>query len=75
MNKQRRQKIDILLSVLDESKGKITTILEEEQEAKEGIPESMEEKIYDAEECLDYLQEVIDGLSEVMDNLLSAKEV
>lgn len=74
MNAIRRKKISLLVEALEELKGELEAVRDEEQEAFDNIPEAFQEtdRYADAEEKLDYLDSAFGGLEEVIDNLIEA---
>lgn len=75
MNSERRKKIEIVKDKLTELKSLIEPIMEEEQEAFDNLPESlqysdrgekMEEAINSLENSLNSIDEVVDYLDEAM---------
>lgn len=76
MNNIRRKKINKLYEQLEEIRAALEEIAEEEEEAFNNIPESLEgtERYEKAEEANDNLQEAISSFDELMDYLLYAIE-
>ena len=76
MNKNRRKQIDEILEQLNPLLLEIESVKDEEQEAYDNLPESMQsgdkgEKMSDSVNNLEY---AFDSLTEVIDYLESAKE-
>lgn len=76
MNKNRRKQIDDILVQLNPLLFEIESVKDEEQEAYDNLPESMQngdkgEKMSDAVNNLEY---AFDSLTEVIDYLESAKD-
>lgn len=76
MNMQRRKRIEKVGRQLEELLEEINAIQEEEQEAYDNTPESLQEsergiKMWNAIENLDY---VADGLEDVIETLAEAME-
>lgn len=76
MNKNRRKQIDDVLEQLNPLLLEIESVKDEEQEAYDNLPESMQngdkgEKMADAVNNLEY---AFDSLTEVIDYLESAKD-
>lgn len=76
MNKNRRKQIDDILEQLNPLLLGIESVKDEEQEAYDNLPESMQngdkgEKMSDAVNNLEY---AFDSLTEVIDYLESAKD-
>lgn len=78
MNKQRRKALEKIIGKLEELKEEIETIQEEEQEAYDNIPESLNDtdRANQMYENIDALEEVasniqdygIDALQEILEN-------
>lgn len=78
MNKQRRKALKEIIGKLENQKAAIEAILDEEQEAYDNIPESLQDtdranQIYEnidaLQDAIDNLEsEVIDALQELVDN-------
>lgn len=78
MNKQRRKALEEIIGELENQKSAIEAILDEEQEAYDNIPESLQDtdranQIYEnidaLQDAIDNLEsEVIDALQELVDN-------
>lgn len=75
MNKPRRKRIEAIIAKLEELHSEIDAILEEEQEAFDNLPESlqmsekgaaMEEAIDNIEYAKDYVVDVMESLEEVI---------
>lgn len=64
MNAQRRKWINSVWDKLDELKSEIESIMEEEQEAYDNLPESIQDG-----ERGEKMQEAIDNLSNSMDSI------
>lgn len=74
MNKQRRKKINIAITMLIqgkllEGKNKLESILMEEQDCYDNIPENLlgSDRACSSEEAIDTLEESIDALEEIVD--------
>ena len=76
MNKARRKKIADLRTSLETLKENLDLIRDEEQEAFEAMPESIQgsEKGTDMEEGLESLSDVFDELESVIDRLESFQQ-
>ncbi|MBQ7349231.1 MAG: hypothetical protein IJW47_04480, partial [Clostridia bacterium] len=64
MNKQRRKRIDELIEQLESVKSEIETVLEEEQEYFDNMPESFQygEKGEKAEEAIRSIEDAVESL-------------
>ena len=76
MNATRRKKITKLSEQLSDLLESLQTIQEEEENARDGIPESMweSERYERAEAACDCLEEATDALQEVLEKLEEAIE-
>ncbi|MBD5086671.1 MAG: hypothetical protein HDT32_04905 [Clostridiales bacterium] len=74
MNKQRRQVIDKLIEQVEELKCGIQEVLDEEDEYRENIPESMTVKQEIADSACENLDNAISSLDEVEEYLQSARD-
>lgn len=72
MNKQRREKIRELRNEIETCKDKLQTILDEEQDYFDNMPENLQGSMRgsDSEDAIDTMTECIDGLDEVIKELL-----
>lgn len=75
MNKSRRSRLDKILEQIDDLLYDINSIRDEEEEAYENLPESIQDSdrgqaMYDA---IDNLEEAINSLEEVEDYINDAK--
>ena len=76
MNKARRKQLEEIVNNLDEQKSAIESVCEEEQEAFDNLPESiqysergetMESYISEMEDALSNLEDIISSLQEIID--------
>jgi t-SNARE complex subunit (syntaxin) len=76
MNNQRRKKINKVIENLEVSKQEITSILDEEQECFDNIPEGLldSERALNTENAIASLDEAIGQLDEAIVYLEEAKE-
>lgn len=76
MNKQRRKEIQALINSLEEIKYQIEELKEQEEEAFDNLPESIQysEKGEAMESAIDYLDSAALDIENVTDNLQSATE-
>ena len=75
MNKDRRKQIDDVIADLQEIQGTVESIMNNEEEYRDNIPENLQgsERYERAEEACDYLQEAYDGIDDVINSLEEAK--
>lgn len=74
MNKQRRKAIDELLEQVEELKCGIQLVLDEEEEYRDSIPESMTTKQEIADSACENLDYAICSLDEVSEYLQSSRD-
>ncbi len=76
MNKDRRKQIDEALALLERAQGLIEEIHDDESEAYEGLPESLQngDRGQVMQEAIDNLSEARDGLDDLMDRLRDAAQ-
>lgn len=76
MNKARRKQIDEAISKLNDLKDEIESIMNDEEEYKDNMPENMQasEKYELAESACESLQTTIDALEEAVSNLEEAQQ-
>ena len=77
MNKIRRKELESIISVLESQRERIDLVAEEEQEARDNMPENLEgsERVEKMEDCISTLEEassdiqdIIDKISEIIEN-------
>ena len=75
MNKTRRKQIDDVIAGLQELQETVETIMNDEEEYRDNIPENLQgsERYEAAESACDYLQEAYDGIDTVVSTLEEAK--
>ena len=75
MNKNRRKQIDGVIADLQEIQGTVESIMNDEEEYRDNIPENLQgsERYERAEEACNYLQEAYDGIDDVIILLEEAK--
>lgn len=75
MNKIRRKNIDAIQERLEELRSDVELILDEEQEAFDNLPESLQEaeRGQAMQDSIDYLEEAISSIDEAIGNLETAK--
>lgn len=76
MNKLRRKALQAILDQLDDLKSQLEEIAEEEQEARDNIPESMweTERYQKADEACDNLDYASSSLDELVEYIESAMD-
>ena len=74
MNKARRNALMKLQDLIDTAKESLEALLEEEEEARDNIPESMQssERYERADAACDAIQSAIDALEEAAENVEEA---
>ena len=74
MNKARRNALMKLQDLIDTAKESLEALLEEEEEARDNIPESMQssERYERAETACDAIQSAIDALEEAAEEIEEA---
>lgn len=68
MNKDRRARIATLKDTIDEAKGALETILDEERDAYDNLPESLQDSGQGqaSQEAIDNLESALSGLDEAL---------
>lgn len=76
MNKQRRKQIEGMIDKLDNIKEHISDILDDEQNAFDNMPESIQygERGYIMQVAIDNLDDAIGNIVDAIDNLYEAIE-
>lgn len=76
MNNKRRKQIENIINNLENSKDDIASILAEEQESFDNIPESLleSERAEQSQNAIDLLDDAINNLEEAITNLEEAQE-
>ena len=71
MNKARRAKLNAVINALTELKDDLEIIHDEEDEAMENMPESLQEsdRYYAMEEACDNMSDAMDALDEAIESL------
>ena len=74
MNKERRKNLQSIIEGLEALKADLETLVEEEEEYRDNIPENMQsgERYERAEEACDAMQCAVDAFDEVISNIESA---
>lgn len=77
MNARRRKDINSVIEKLDELKSQIEDTMQEEQDALDNLPESLQygERGERMQSAIDALEYATDSVQEVIDNLNEATEV
>ena len=75
MNKVRRKRIDEIMEQLENLKGEIESVLDEETEYRDNIPENMQqsERYERADENCNNLQSAMDSIDEAIDYLTESQ--
>ena len=76
MNKDRRKEINQLIAELEDLKSRVESVLEEEQEYLDNMPESFQEgeKGEKAQAAIEALENTQQSIEEAIDNLNTAAE-
>ena len=76
MNKQRRKQLEDVVAHIDQAKVLLEYIINDEQEAYDNMPESLQESERGEQmsEYIDTMQEAFDGLDEYSCNLFEIVE-
>lgn len=76
MNNARRKQIDAIISKMEESKSELENLLEEEQEAYDNMPDSLQdsERGEKAQEAISNLEDAISGIDDVLVNLEESRQ-
>ena len=76
MNMKRRKSLKELYQLIEDAKAQLEAILEEEEEARDNIPESLQdsERYQVAEEACENMEEAVSGLDDVLEYIESAME-
>lgn len=71
MNKKRRKEIENLRESISETKAKLQDLLDEEQQAFDNMPESIQEseRGEEMQEIIEYMGAAIDSLEEATESL------
>ena len=76
MNKERRKQIADIIATLNDLKDDLQTLLDEETDYKENIPENlqMSERYEKADEACSALDDALSNIDDAIDNLQTAQE-
>ena len=71
MNNKRRKEISKISSILEDAKSRLSTVIDEEQEAFDNMPESLQgsERGCESEEALDSMNDAIDSIESAIEYL------
>lgn len=71
MNNKRRKEISKISSILEDAKSRLSTVIDEEQEAFDNMPESLQgsERGCDSEEAIDCLNDALDSVQSALEYL------
>lgn len=71
MNKQRRQELNDIISELDDLKDRLNSVMEEEQEAYDNMPESLQdsERGEEMQFNVDMLDSIVTDIECVIENI------
>ena len=74
MNNMRRKKLSAIAAKIEELKSDLDLIREEEEEARDNLPESMQEtdRYYAMDEACDNLENAVDSLDEALSSIEEA---
>lgn len=76
MNNARRKQLNALYSKMEELKSQLETILEEEQESFDNMPESLQdsERGQLSQEAIDNLESAVSSFEEVMEYIENSQQ-
>lgn len=76
MNNARRKEINILIAELEDLKSRLESVLEEEQDYLDNMPESFQggEKGEKAQSAIEALEYAVQGIEDACENLQTAAE-
>ena len=71
MNNKRRKEISKISSILEDAKSRLSTVIDEEQEAFDNMPESLQgsERGCESEEALDSMNDSLDSIESAIEYL------
>ena len=71
MNNKRRKEISSISSILEDAKSRLNTVIDEEQEAFDNMPESLQgsERGCESEEALDSMNDALDSIESAIEYL------
>lgn len=76
MNKQRKATLRSIRRILIDAKQRLESTLDEEDEARDNIPENLQgsSRYDESEECSEAMEEAIEHLDDAVDSITSAIE-
>lgn len=71
MNNKRRKEISSISSILEDAKSRLSTVIDDEQEAFDNMPESLQgsERGCESEEALDSMNDALDSIESAIEYL------
>ena len=71
MNNKRRKEISKISSILEDAKSRLSTVIDEEQEDFDNMPESLQgsERGCESEEALDSMNDALDSIESAIEYL------
>ena len=71
MNNKRRKEISSISSILEDVKSRLSTVIDEEQEAFDNMPESIQgsDRGCESEEALDSMNDALDSIESAIEYL------
>lgn len=71
MNKRRREQVKTVYTQLKDIKFDIESILRDEQDSYDAIPENLQEteRAYESEEAIDKLEDAVNSVEDAIDSL------
>ena len=71
MNNTRRKEISKISSILEDAKSRLSTVIDDEQEAFDNMPESLQgsERGCESEEAIGYLSDALDSVQSALEYL------
>ncbi len=72
MNKQRRKEIAKIMDAFEEAKADLDTVMSEEQDSFDNIPESLQdgERAEQSQDALDAMETAIDQIEEAINTIM-----
>ena len=71
MNKERRNKVSLILNEIELAKSKLQQVIDDEQFAYDNMPENLQYSMRgeESEECLEYLNEALELIESAVEQL------
>lgn len=71
MNANRRKEIAKILAEAEKLKSKLESVLEEEQEYYDNVPENLQgsDRYQQSEECIGYMEDAVSSFEDIIDGL------